>query len=66
MPRRLVNREEEGKLIAQTSGAISMFNESSYRVRSKSGYNNYTVIATEYGWIVHVQIIRATMASASS
>ena len=45
MPRQLVNREEQGKLIAQTSDAISMINESNYRVRSKSGYNTYTVIA---------------------
>ena len=51
MPRRLVNREEEGKLIAQTSGAISMINESNYRVRSKSGYNIYNVIATKSGWV---------------
>jgi hypothetical protein len=39
MPRRLVNREEQGRLIAQTSGAITMINESNYSVRSKSGYN---------------------------
>ena len=51
MPRQLVNREEQGKLIAQTSGAISMINESNYRVRSKSGYNTYTVIATQSGWV---------------
>ena len=51
MPRKLVNREEKGKLIARTSGAISMINESSYSVRSNSGYNTYTVIATESGWV---------------
>ena len=37
MPRQLVNREEIGRLIAQTSGAILMINESNYNVRSKSG-----------------------------
>ena len=41
MPRQLVNREEQGKLIAQTNGAVSMINESNYIVRSKSGYNKY-------------------------
>ena len=41
MSRQLVNREGQGKLIAKTSGAISMINESNYRVRSKSGYNTY-------------------------
>jgi SWIM zinc finger len=51
MPRHLVNREEQGKLVAQTSGAISVINESNYRVRSKSGYNTYTVSATEFGWV---------------
>jgi hypothetical protein len=50
MSKRLVNREELGKLRAQTNGAISMINESNYRVRSKSGYNTYTVIATQSGW----------------
>lgn len=29
MPKQLVNREEEGKRIVQTSGTISMINESS-------------------------------------
>jgi len=50
MLRQLVNREERGKLIAKTSGAISMINESNYRVRSTSGNNTYTVIATQSGW----------------
>jgi hypothetical protein len=46
VPRHLVNREEQGKLIAQTSGAISKINKTDYIVRSKSGYNTYAVIAT--------------------
>jgi uncharacterized Zn finger protein len=50
MPRQLFNREELGRSIAQTSGAISMINESKYMVRSKSGYNTYTFIATKLGW----------------
>ncbi|HEY7083038.1 MAG TPA: SWIM zinc finger family protein [Nitrososphaeraceae archaeon] len=40
MPRNPVNREEQGKLIAKTSGSISMIN------RSMSGNNTYTVTAT--------------------
>ena len=51
MPRQLVNREEQGKLIAKTSGAISMINDSNYIVRSASCYNTYTVIATKSGWV---------------
>jgi putative transposase len=51
MTRRLINREEQGKFIAQTSGAISMINESKYIVRSVSGCNTYTVIATQSGWV---------------
>jgi uncharacterized Zn finger protein len=50
MPRQLVNREERGRIIAQTSGAISMINESNYRVRSTSGNNTYAVIATKSEW----------------
>jgi hypothetical protein len=42
--------EELGKLITQTSGAISMINDSNYRVRSASGNNTHTVTATKPGW----------------
>jgi len=65
MPKRLVNREELGKIIVQTSGAISMITESNYIVRSTSGNNTYTVTATNPGRFVHVQIMRTTMPSAS-
>jgi uncharacterized Zn finger protein len=51
MPRRLVNREELGRLIAETSGAISVINESNYIVRSTSGNNTYSVTATESDWL---------------
>jgi hypothetical protein len=51
LTRHLVNREEQGKLIAQTDGAISMIKESNYSVRSKSGHNTYTVLATQSGWV---------------
>ncbi|HEY7078392.1 MAG TPA: hypothetical protein VH500_01745 [Nitrososphaeraceae archaeon] len=50
MPRQHVNREELGKLISQTSGAITMIDDSYYRVRSASGNNTYTVIVTKSGW----------------
>ncbi|HEY7080231.1 MAG TPA: SWIM zinc finger family protein [Nitrososphaeraceae archaeon] len=50
MPKLLVNREELGKLIAQTSGAISVINESHYIVRSTSSNNTYTIIATKSGY----------------
>jgi predicted nucleic acid-binding Zn finger protein len=49
MTRQLVNRETLGKIIAQTSGAISMINDSHYGVRSTSRDNTYTVIATQSG-----------------
>jgi hypothetical protein len=52
MHRRLVNREKQGKLIAHTSGAISMINESKYIVKSKSGCNTYTVIATHTSSVI--------------
>ena len=50
MPRQFVHREELGKLIAQTSGAISMINESNYEVRWRSGEKTYTVTAIKSGW----------------
>jgi hypothetical protein len=51
MTRQLVNREERGKMIAQTNGAILMINDSHYTVKSKSGNNTYTVTATKSGWV---------------
>ncbi|HEY7079670.1 MAG TPA: SWIM zinc finger family protein [Nitrososphaeraceae archaeon] len=51
MPRQLVNREEEGKGIVQTSGAISMINELNYSVKSITGHNVYNVIASQFGWV---------------
>ena len=51
IPKRLVNREELGRTISQTSGAILEINESNYRIRSTSGDKTYTVIATQSGWV---------------
>ena len=65
MPKRSVNREGQGRLIAQTSGAISMINESSYNARSKSGLILITSLQPNLNGYVHVQIIRATMPSVS-
>ena len=50
MPRQLVNREEQGISIVQTSGTVSMIDESYYKIRSTSGNNTY-VNATESGWV---------------
>jgi hypothetical protein len=66
MSKRLVNREELGRLIAQTNGSISMINESNYNVRSKSGYNTYTVTATQSGWICSCPDMLVIMPSAST
>jgi hypothetical protein len=51
LTRHVVNHEEQGKLIGQTGGAISMINESNYTVRSKSGYDTHSVFATQSGWV---------------
>ena len=50
MPRKLANREEQGRLIARSSGAVTMINQSNYSVRSITGYNTYIVYATQSGW----------------
>ncbi|HEY7081763.1 MAG TPA: hypothetical protein VH500_18880 [Nitrososphaeraceae archaeon] len=54
MPKRLVNREELGRWIAQTSDTISMITESNYVIRSTSGDNTHTVNAINSGWNIHV------------
>jgi hypothetical protein len=51
MPRQLVNREELGRSIAQTIGAVTMIDDSHYGVRSKSGDNTYNITATQSGWV---------------
>jgi len=66
MSTELVNLEEQGRRIARISGAISMINESSYIVRSKSRYDTYNIIATKSERVVHVQIMLVTMPSAST
>jgi hypothetical protein len=50
MTRHLVNREEQGKIIAQTSGVITMINDSHYGVKSTSEYKTYTVTAIKSKW----------------
>jgi uncharacterized Zn finger protein len=50
MPKQPVKREKIGRLIAQTSGAISMIDDSHYNVSSTSGNNTYSVNATRLGW----------------
>jgi AICAR transformylase/IMP cyclohydrolase PurH len=65
MPRQLVNREELGKLIAQTSGTITMISESNYNVRSKSVITHVPSLQLNQVGFVHVQIIHAIMPSAS-
>ena len=50
MPRRLIKREELGRLIAQTRSIISKINESNYMVRSTSSNNAYTITTTKSGW----------------
>jgi hypothetical protein len=50
MPKRLVNREELGRVIAQTSVAITMIDDLHYGVRSASGDHIYTVTVIKSGW----------------
>ena len=66
MPRQFVNREELGRLIAQTSGAISMINESNYGVRSKSGFNTYTHQDEKLGTALCAVVTRPLGSSHSS
>ena len=51
MSRKFVNRKEEGKRIAQISGAVIKIDDSHYGVRSKSGDNTYTITADQSGWM---------------
>jgi transposase-like protein len=44
-------REERGKKIAELEGHVKRIDDNTYKVKSQSGYGEYTVIQTELGWI---------------
>ena len=66
MTRQLVDREELGKLIAQTRGAVTTIDDSHYGVRSKSGYNTYTHQDEKLGTALCAVVTRPLGSSHSS
>ena len=50
MSKQLIDRQEQGKLIAGMRGSVKRINETSYKVNSQSSNNSYNVNATEIGW----------------
>ena len=65
MPRKLVNREKQGRLLAQTSGAVTMIDESHYGIRSKSSFNTLTSLQLNWVGFVHVETMFVAMPNAS-
>jgi len=51
MSKQLIDRQEQGKLIASMEGSVRRISETSYKVRSQSGNGSYNVNANELGWI---------------
>ncbi len=45
------SREDRGRAIANTSGAVTRLDEWTYRVQSQSGSGAYTLVKTEAGWV---------------
>ena len=65
MSKRLVNREELGKIITKTNGAISMIDDSHYIVRSTLVTTLIASLQLTQDGLVHAQIMRAAIPSAS-
>ena len=50
MSKQLIERKEQGRLIAQANGLVKRNDETSYTVSSQSGNGSYDVVSTEFGW----------------
>ena len=50
MSKQLIDRQEQGKIIAEMNDSIKRFSEKSYLVNSQSGNGSYNLNANELGW----------------
>jgi putative transposase len=50
MSKQLIDRKEQGGILAQMNGSVKRNGEMSYSVSSQSGNGSYDVKATEIGW----------------
>jgi hypothetical protein len=51
MSKQLIDRKEQGKIIAEMNGAIERISDKSYIVKSQTGNGSfYSVNANELGW----------------
>ena len=51
MSKTAINRQQQGFLIAETTGSIKRINEKSYVVKSQNGNGDYEVCSTDLGWV---------------
>ena len=52
MSKQLIDREEQGRIIAKMNGSIKRINDTSYVVNSQSGNTStYNVNTTKLGWV---------------
>src|ERR687887_970765 len=50
MSKQLIDRKEQGRIIAEMNGSVKRISDKSYTVSSQSGNGSYNVTATEIGW----------------
>ena len=50
MGKQLIDRREQGKIIAQMNGSVKRISDTAYIVSSQSGNGSYNVNATDIGW----------------
>jgi len=46
-----ISREQQGFLIAETTGSIKRINEKTYAVKSQNGNGDYDIHSTDLGWV---------------
>jgi putative transposase len=51
MSKTAINRQQEGFVIANISGAIKRINDTKYVVKSQNGNGGYDVCSTDLGWV---------------
>ena len=51
MSKQLIDRQEQGRIIAKMDNSVKRINDISYTITSQSGNGSYDVHSTEIGWV---------------
>ena len=51
MSKQLIDRQEQGRIIAKMDNSVKRINDISYTITSQSGNGSYDVHSTDIGWV---------------